>query len=175
MSWREVYIDEKAIANPGFCISRRERFVGYNPGWWARGNRDQQRSGPPAGPMDRPRGARKEIQVALNFEGRRVDVDIKTPQGIRLQAHGEVKVDESSSPRKLDWINFSSPDDQEFPQIPGIYKIDGDTFTVCTGGMNGSRPREFKPGDGVLSEVVVFQRERVASAEKTKPSGSTTR
>ena len=73
----------------------------------------------------------------------------------------------------LDWINFSSADQQEFPQIPGIYKLDGDSFTVCTGGMNGSRPKEFKPGDGVLSEVVVFQRERVAAAEKTKPEAPT--
>jgi uncharacterized protein (TIGR03067 family) len=120
-------------------------------------------------------GARKEIEVNLSIQGRRVDVDIKTAQGIRLRAQGEVKIDETTAPRKLDWINFSSADEQEFPQIPGIYKLNGDSFTVCTGGMNGSRPREFKPGDGVLSEVVVFQRERVASAEKTKPSGSTTR
>jgi uncharacterized protein (TIGR03067 family) len=120
-------------------------------------------------------GARKEIQVSLSIQGRHVEVDIKTPQGIRLRAQGEVKIDETASPHKVDWINFSSADEQEYPQIPGIYKLDGDSFTVCTGGMNGSRPREFKPGDGVLSEVVVFQRERVASAEKTKPPGSTTR
>jgi uncharacterized protein (TIGR03067 family) len=120
-------------------------------------------------------GARKEIQVNLSVAGRHVDVDIKTAQGIHLKAQGEVKIDETTSPRKLDWINFTSADEQEFPQIPGIYKLNGDTLTVCTGGMNGSRPREFKPGDGVLSEVVMFQRERVATAEKTKPSGSTTR
>ena len=100
---------------------------------------------------------------------------VNTAQGIRLQRQGEVKLDETTSPRKLDWINFSSADQQEFPQIPGIYKLDGDTFTVCNGGMNGSRPKEFKPGDGVLSEVVVFQRERVAAAEKTKPAAPTTK
>jgi uncharacterized protein (TIGR03067 family) len=120
-------------------------------------------------------GARKEIQVSLSIQGRRVDVDINTAQGISLRAQGEVKVDESTSPRKVDWINFTSGDQQEFPQIPGIYKLNGDTFTVCNGGMNGSRPKEFKPGDGVLAEVVIFQRERVASAEKTKPSAPATR
>lgn len=120
-------------------------------------------------------GARKEIQVTLTIQGRRVDVDIKALQGIRLRAQGEIKVDEKASPRQLDWINFSSADEQEFPQIPGIYKLDGDTFTVCNGGMHGARPREFKPGDGVLSEVVVFQRERVAAADKARPSGSATR
>jgi uncharacterized protein (TIGR03067 family) len=120
-------------------------------------------------------GARKEIQVALTIEGRRVDLDVNTTQGIRFRAQGEVELDEKTSPRKLDWIKFSSADQQEFPQIPGIYKLDGDSFTVCTGGMNGSRPKDFKPGDGVLSEVVVFQRERVAAAEKTKPEAPTTK
>jgi uncharacterized protein (TIGR03067 family) len=118
-------------------------------------------------------GARKEIRVILTVRGRQVDVAISTPQGIRAKAQGVVKFDETTSPRQVDWINFTSADQQEFPQIPGIYKLDGDTFTVCNGGMNGSRPKEFKPGDGVLSEVVVFQRERVASADKAKPAPTT--
>jgi hypothetical protein len=86
-----------------------------------------------------------------------------------------VKLDETTSPRHVDWINFTSADQQEFPQIPGIYKLDGDTLTVCNGGMNGSRPKEFKPGDGVLSEVAVFQRQRVASAATTKAGATTTK
>ena len=44
----------------------------------------------------------------------------------------------------------------------------GDTFTVCNGGMNGSRPKEFKPGDGALAEVVVFERERPLSESAKK-------
>jgi uncharacterized protein (TIGR03067 family) len=120
-------------------------------------------------------GARKEIRVILTVRGRQVDVAISTPQGVRVQAQGVVKLDEATSPRQVDWINFTSADQQEFPKIPGIYKLDGDTFTVCNGGMNGSRPKEFKPGDGVLSEVAVFQRERVASTAKTKPEGTTTK
>jgi uncharacterized protein (TIGR03067 family) len=120
-------------------------------------------------------GARKEMRVILTFQGRHVDAAISTPQGIRVQAHGVVKLDETTSPRKVDWINFTSADQQEIPPIPGIYKLDGDTFTVCTGGMNGSRPREFKPGDGVLSEVVIFQRERIASSAKTKAETTRTK
>jgi uncharacterized protein (TIGR03067 family) len=120
-------------------------------------------------------GARKEIRVILTVRGREVDVAISTPQGIRVQAQGVVKLNETTSPRQVDWINFTSADQQEFPQIPGIYKLDGDTFTVCNGGMNGTRPKEFKAGDGVLSEVVVFQRERVATAAKTKPAATTTK
>ena len=75
-------------------------------------------------------GARKEIRVVLTVRGRQVDIAISTPQGIRAQAHGVVKFDETKSPRQVDWINFTSADQQEFPQIPGIYKLDGDTLTI---------------------------------------------
>ena len=118
-------------------------------------------------------GAKKEVRVVLSVRGRRVDASIATPQGIRFQVHGEVKVDETTSPRRLDWVKFTGADQQDFPEIPGIYKLDRDTFTVCNGGLNGTRPREFKPGDGLLAEVVVFKREPEPVASKTKSnSGS---
>ena len=117
-------------------------------------------------------GARKQIHVVLTVRGRQVDAAINGPQGIRLQAQGEVKVDETTSPRQVDWMNFTSADQQDLPPLAGIYKLDGNTFTVCTGGMNGTRPKEFKPGEGVLSEVVVFRREPESTAEATKPSTS---
>jgi uncharacterized protein (TIGR03067 family) len=124
-------------------------------------------------------GAKKEVRVVLSVEGRRVVASVATPQGIRFQLNGEVKVDETTSPRQLDWVKFTGADQQEFPAIPGIYKLDRDTFTVCNGGLNGSRPREFKAGDGLLAEVVVFKREPVPLASKTKsnsvspPEGTT--
>jgi uncharacterized protein (TIGR03067 family) len=103
-------------------------------------------------------GARREIRVTLDIQGRQVEADIATPQGLRIRVRGELKLDETASPRNLDWIKFAGADQQELPAIPAIYKIDRDTFTVCNGGLNGSRPREFKAGDGVLADVVVFRR-----------------
>jgi uncharacterized protein (TIGR03067 family) len=111
-------------------------------------------------------GARREVRVILSIQGRRVDATIKTPQGVLFEFQGEVRVDETTSPRSLDWVNFSGADQQEFPQIPAIYKLDGDTFTLCNGGMNGTRPKEFKPGDGALADIVVFERERPSSDTK---------
>jgi uncharacterized protein (TIGR03067 family) len=120
-------------------------------------------------------GARKEIQVVLTVRGRQVEAAISAPQGIRLRVQGQLRLDETAAPRKLDWINFSSADQQEFPQIPGIYKLAGDTFTVCNGGMNGARPKEFKAGDGVLCEVVVFQREPTSTVATNKPPSERSR
>ena len=87
---------------------------------------------------------------------------------MRLLLEGEIKLDESTSPRQLDWINFTGADQQEFPPLLAIYSVAGDRFTVCNGGMNGSRPTEFKRGDGILAEVVVFQRESAFAASKSK-------
>ena len=111
-------------------------------------------------------GARREVRVVLIIQSRRVDATIITPQGARFQVQGEVRLDETTSPRSLDWVNFSGADQQEFPQISAIYKLDRDTFTLCNGGMNGTRPKEFKPGDGALADVVVFERERSSSDAK---------
>jgi uncharacterized protein (TIGR03067 family) len=108
-------------------------------------------------------GARREVRVVLIIQSRRVDATIITPQGVRFQVQGEMRLDEKTSPRSLDWVNFTGADQQEFPQIPAIYKLDRDTFTLCNGGMNGTRPKEFKPGDGALADVVVFERDRSPS------------
>ena len=116
-------------------------------------------------------GPRKEIRVVLEVKGRDVNVEIKTPKGLDFQAQGELSLDESTSPRSLDWRKFSGPDQQPLPDIAAVYKIEGDTFTVCNGGVHGSRPKDFKPGEGVLADVVVFQRldeqtQRKGAAEK---------
>jgi uncharacterized protein (TIGR03067 family) len=113
-------------------------------------------------------GARRELRVALDIQGRRVEAVVTTKQGINLRAQGEVKIDESTSPRTVDWIKFNGPDQQELPAILGIYKFDRETFVVCTGGFNGDRPSEFKPGEGVLTEVVTFRRPPAPSGEKSK-------
>jgi uncharacterized protein (TIGR03067 family) len=115
-------------------------------------------------------GARRAIQVTLEIQGQRVDVFFTTPQGVRIRFRGEVKLDERSSPRRPDWINFTGADQQDFPSILAIYKIDRDMFTVCNGGLHGSRPTEFKPGEGALAEIVVFRRIGTSPADRaTQP------
>jgi uncharacterized protein (TIGR03067 family) len=113
-------------------------------------------------------GARREVRVILEINGRQATASIKTPSGVRLLLEGEVKLDETTSPRRLDWIKFTGADQQEFPPLLAIYAIDGDRFTVCNGGLNGSRPTEFKRGDGILAEVVVFQREPTVVKSNSK-------
>ncbi len=103
-------------------------------------------------------GARHEIHVVIEIKGRDVRAAIKTPQGLDFKVQGEVRIDETTSPRSLDWQKLTGPDQQPLPEIAAVYKIDGDTFTVCNGGFLGARPKEFKPGEGALADVVVFHR-----------------
>jgi len=103
-------------------------------------------------------GARHEIHVVIEIKGRGVSAAIKTPQGLDFQVQGELKLDATTSPRSLDWKKLIGPDQQPLPEIAAVYKVDGDTFTVCNGGFLGARPKDFKPGEGVLADVVVFHR-----------------
>lgn len=103
-------------------------------------------------------GVRHDIHVVIEIKGRGVCAAIKTPQGLDFQVRGEVKLDETTSPRSLDWKKLTGPDQQPLPEIAAVYKIDGDTFTVCNGGFLGARPKEFKHGEGALADVVVFHR-----------------
>ena len=120
-------------------------------------------------------GTRHEIHVMIDIKGRGVCAAIKTPQGLDFQVQGELKLDETTSPRSLDWKKLVGPDQQPLPEIAAVYKIDGDTFTVCNGGFLGARPKEFKPGEGALADVVVFHRldtKNTRTGSATAPASS---
>jgi hypothetical protein len=56
------------------------------------------------------------------------------------------------------WNGFATPEGIPIPEIPAIYRIEGDTLVVCNGGPNGLRPREFRPGDGALADLLTLER-----------------
>lgn len=123
-------------------------------------------------------GARREIRVVLEVEGHRVRVGITLPHGLPFRVRGELLLDETASPRALTWTKFAGLDGQDLPDIPAIYTVEGDTFRLSNGGPNGNRPAEFKPGDGVLADLLVFQRplpeDRPATPAPESPSPSAT-
>jgi uncharacterized protein (TIGR03067 family) len=118
-------------------------------------------------------GAKREVRVTLDVQGRNATVDIATPQGLKVRVRGEIRVDETTSPRALDWVRFTGLDDTELPDIPAIYEIKGGSFRVCNGGPNSARPSEFKPGEGVLADVHVFEREKAPDSAGPNSCGPT--
>ncbi len=103
-------------------------------------------------------GPKRDFQVSLEIDGHAARFKIVTPKGIVIRAKGEVKIDETASPHALDWVGFRGVNAQELPDVLAIYELKGDTFRVCNGGPDNDRPTEFKPGDGLLAEVVTFER-----------------
>jgi uncharacterized protein (TIGR03067 family) len=108
-------------------------------------------------------GSRRNIVVVLEIEGNKARVDITTPQGLKFQATGELRINESVAPRALDWVGFTGLDSQDLPDIPAIYEVSGETFRVCNGGPNSARPSEFKPGENILADIHVFERQKPAT------------
>ena len=103
-------------------------------------------------------GPKGDIRVRLDVEGRRVKVKIGLPGGLSLAATGELSVDESASPRSLDWGKCRAPDGSELPEVLGIYEFRDGVLRVCNGGPNNDRPTDFADGDGPLASVVLFEK-----------------
>lgn len=109
-------------------------------------------------------GPNKDIPILVRITGKKVVVTFTSNQGEKVELKGEVKLDEKASPKACDWINFTRPDGTPAEPNLGIYKIDGDTLSVCNGGPNNPRPTEFRAGDEGPPQLMVF--ERVEDDEK---------
>jgi uncharacterized protein (TIGR03067 family) len=111
-------------------------------------------------------GKKREIKVSLEVKGHEVSATITPKRGPKVKANGELQLDETVSPRSLDWVKFSTPDGIEVPKLLSIYRLEGDQLIVRSGGFNDARPKAFEAGgEGAWTEVLVFT--RPASAAKS--------
>ena len=116
-------------------------------------------------------GPGRVCPVTLEVSGCSVKVTVTPPIGPKIEASGELKLDESASPKALDWLRFTGEDGQDFPEVFAIYElVDADTLRVGNAGPSNPRPTEFVPGDGVLADVLTFRRESkpLATAESSR-------
>lgn len=114
-------------------------------------------------------GPRHAFPVTLTIHERRVSVIVAPAVGPKIEAEGELILDEAASPKALDWVRFRLSDGDELPEVAAIYELDGDTLRVANGGAHNPRPIEFAPGDGVLADVVTFRRvPAVAAADPAR-------
>ncbi|WP_435010894.1 TIGR03067 domain-containing protein [Tundrisphaera lichenicola] len=116
-------------------------------------------------------GRRKEFVVSLEVKGSEVSATITPKIGPKVKANGQLELDESASPRSLDWVKFSTADGTEVPTLHAIYRLDGEKLIIRSGGFNDDRPKVFeKGGEGCWTDVLVFNRPE--SASKTTPTSS---
>ena len=104
-------------------------------------------------------GKKREVKVSLEVKGNEVSATITPKLGPKVKANGELQLDESASPRSLDWVKFSTPDGIEVPKLLSIYRLEGDRLIVRSGGFNDARPKAFEAGgEGIWTDVLVFTR-----------------
>jgi uncharacterized protein (TIGR03067 family) len=61
---------------------------------------------------------------------------------------GELKLGESAALKTIDFIKFKNPNGDDMPDSAGLYKLEGDTLTLCVNNPGEPRPSEFKAGEG---------------------------
>src|SRR5215213_5314577 len=81
-------------------------------------------------------GLRKATVVLIEIKGRTVAATISTPQGRKIQADGELKIDETTSPKALDWVKFTTIDGEEVPEMHAIYRIEDGRLFIRSGGFS---------------------------------------
>ena len=112
-------------------------------------------------------GPDKNIPIVVEFKGTNAII-LVTVQERELNIKGEIKLDETKSPKQWDWTKFESESDGNHVEDNlAIYKFNGEKLVLCSGGPGGQRPTEFKDGDGGMPSLVEFT--RVKDEKKDEP------
>ena len=111
-------------------------------------------------------GPEKNIPITLTIKGNDVDLAVARPDGQEARLKGEIKIDDKASPRTVDFLKFSTPGGDDVPTNLGLYKLEGDNWTVCSGGPGNDRPTKFEGGEGAPPTLTTWMRVKPAAAEK---------
>ena len=102
-------------------------------------------------------GPEKQTTLTLTIRGTAATFAVAGPNG-EVAYKGEIKINETARPYKaIDWVNFHGPDGQTAPTNRGIYRLSGDTITVCNGGHFSGFNRTCA-GSGKNSCIVALKR-----------------
>ena len=110
-------------------------------------------------------GPNKDTHFTLILEGNKATLVFEAG-GEQIKVNGEFKLDEKAAPKTIDWTKFTAPGGDAIGDNMGIYKLEGDKLTLCSGGPGNERPTEFKEGDGGPPNLSVVTRVKDKDKEK---------
>jgi uncharacterized protein (TIGR03067 family) len=110
-------------------------------------------------------GPAKDIPATFIIKESKFEFKLTRPGG-EVTLKGELKVDDKADPKTYDFVNFKGPEGQEFPDNLGIYKLDGDSWTTCSGGPGNDRPTKFEAGQGGPPNLASWTRVKEKAEEK---------
>jgi uncharacterized protein (TIGR03067 family) len=112
-------------------------------------------------------GPDKNVPITLTVKDNKIELKVTRPDGEEIKLTGQIKLDEKASPKASDWIEFTGPDGQELGDNKAIYKLEGDTWTTCSGGPGNDRPTKFEAGEDGPPNLTVWTRVKEKAEEKS--------
>ena len=89
----------------------------------------------------------------------RCNVSVRAPDGVTTIHDVELTIDETTTPKSLDFKGGIAPEGPLKSISRSIYELDGNTLKICAGYPDGPRPSEFKAGvEGRAPELLIFER-----------------
>jgi uncharacterized protein (TIGR03067 family) len=107
----------------------------------------------PAGPND-------EVIISMTVKDSIYTVTYDRGDGTNVELKGEIKLDEKTTPKTLDFVKTQRNDGDDSRDNLGIYTFDGETLKVCVGMPGNERPKEFTKGEDGAPMLLIFTKKK---------------
>ncbi len=97
-----------------------------------------------------------DVMILLEIRGKHTTSSGTLPGGQKVRLKYDLRLDEQANPKAWDWVGPVGPDGRKIDDQFAIYKLDGDTLTLCV--APSTRPTEFKAGKNGIPALKVYHR-----------------